>query len=222
MASGLWPPFDGAFPGGPVTTLSKLRALHGRLEACRRCPKMIRPVVHGAAVDSKVFLLGQAPGIREGPAGKPFAWTAGKTLFGWFHEAVGVDEAVIRERVYFAAVARCFPGKAKSGGGDRKPDDGEVLACRPWLEAEVQLLKPKLVLPVGALAITQVLGHEGPLAEVIGTTHETTWHGVKVEVIPLPHPSGASTWHRVQPGKTLLAKALTLLSRHQVLRAAVR
>ena len=103
-----------------MTTLSKLRALHAQLEACRRCPKMIRPVVHGAAVDSKVFLLGQAPGIREGPAGRPFAWTAGKTLFGWFHEAVGVDEVVIRERVYFAAVARCFPGKAKTGGGDRK------------------------------------------------------------------------------------------------------
>ena len=76
------------------------------------------------------------------------------------------------------------------------------------------MLSPKLVLPVGALAIEQVLGHKGPLAEVIGSQREATWHGVKVEVIPLPHPSGASTWHRMEPGLTLLEKALRLVSAH--------
>lgn len=184
---------------------------------------MIRPVVHGAPVVSDVFLLGQAPGVREGPAGRPFAWTAGKTLFGWFHEALGVDETTVRATVYFAAVARCFPGKhPKGGGGDRKPDQAEVEACRSWLEEEVALLRPKLVLPVGALAITQVLGHDGPLAEVIGRLHRTRWHGVDVEVLPLPHPSGASTWHRTEPGKTLLARSLKLLSRHALGRAIAR
>ena len=204
-----------------MTTLSKLRALHAQLEACRRCPKMIRPVVHGAAVDSKVFLLGQAPGIREGPAGRPFAWTAGKTLFGWFRDVFGVDEERVRARVYFAAVARCFPGKNPKGG-DRKPDDGEVEQCRRWLAEEVPLLAPRLVLPVGALAIEQVLGHDGPLAEVVGRTHRAQWHGVDVDVLPLPHPSGASTWHRTEPGKTLLRKALRELGRHPVAKATLR
>ncbi|MDP1921899.1 MAG: uracil-DNA glycosylase family protein [Myxococcales bacterium] len=206
-----------------TSQLEQLRALHARLERCERCPKMLRPVVHGAAVVSDVFLLGQAPGVREGPAGKPFAWTAGKTLFGWFHEALGVDEETVRARVYIAAVARCFPGKhPKGGGGDRKPDPREVETCRTWLEEEVALLRPKLVLPVGALAITQVLGHEGPLAEVVGRLHRVRWHGVDVEVLPLPHPSGASTWHRTEPGKTLLARSLKLLGRHALGRAIAR
>lgn len=204
-----------------MSSLTRLRALHARLERCRRCPKMIPPVVHGAAVSSPVFLLGQAPGVKEGPAGRPFAWTAGKTLFGWFHDVFGVDEARVRERVYFAAVARCFPGKNPKGG-DRKPDDGEVEQCRRWLAEEVPLLAPQLVLPVGALAIEQVLGHEGPLAEVVGRAHRARWHGLDVEVIPLPHPSGASTWHRTEPGKTLLKRALRVLGRHPVARAALR
>jgi len=195
----------------------ELRRLHARLEACRRCPKMLGPVVHGAPVRSKVFLLGQAPGVKEGPAQKPFAWTAGKTLFGWFQQTLGVPEETVRARVYFAAVARCFPGKNPTGG-DRKPDDTEVAACEPWLEEEVRLLRPSLVLPVGALAINRVLGHEGPLAEVVGRVHRATWHGVKVDVLPLPHPSGASTWHRTAPGKGLLARALVLLGRHRVMR----
>lgn len=200
--------------------LARLLALHRRLEACARCPKMIRPVVHGAPVLSKVLLLGQAPGTKEGPAQKPFAWTAGKTLFGWFDGCLGVTEEQVRRAVYFAAVARCFPGKNPKGG-DRKPDDEEVAACEPWLAEEVALLRPALVLPVGALAISRVLGHDGPLAEVVGTLHQTTWHGAKVEVLPLPHPSGASTWHRTEPGKGLLAKALRLLGRNPVMRAAL-
>lgn len=194
--------------------LTRLRALHGRLDACAKCPKMVGPVVHGPAVVTGVFLLGQAPGIKEGPAQRPFAWTAGKTLFSWFQRAVGADEATVRERIYFSAVARCFPGKAPSGGGDRKPDPVEIAACQPWIREEVQVLEPSLVLPVGALAIEQVLGHKGPLAEIIGTQRRTAWHGVTVDVIPLPHPSGASTWHRKEPGLSLLAKALERVAAH--------
>ncbi|HEY1547317.1 MAG TPA: uracil-DNA glycosylase family protein, partial [Kofleriaceae bacterium] len=78
---------------------------------------MIGPVVTGEPVMSPVMLVGQAPGIKEGPAGRPFAWTAGKTMFQWFSE-IGLDEASFRSRVYMAAVCRCFPGKA-NGGGDR-------------------------------------------------------------------------------------------------------
>jgi uracil-DNA glycosylase len=196
--------------------------LHRELDACRACDKMIGPVVHGPPVTSPVYLLGQAPGPREGALGRPFAWTAGKTLFRWFEEAVGVDEARFRERVYMAAVARCFTGKAR-GGGDRKPDPGEIERCRPFIAREIAILEPELVLPVGALAIEQVMGHKGPLAEIVGRAVRATFHGVACDVIALPHPSGASTWHRVEPGRGLLAKALALVARHpatRVLRGA--
>jgi uracil-DNA glycosylase len=180
---------------------------------------MIGPVVHGPPVLSKVFLIGQAPGPREGSFGRPFAWTAGKTLFRWLEQALGADEAHVRERVYMAAVARCFPGKAK-GGGDRKPAPDEIDRCKTFLEREIAILKPELVIPVGGLAIEQVLGHKGPLAEVVGRARRVDYHGVSVDVIALPHPSGASTWHKVEPGVTLLEDALALLGAHPTARAA--
>lgn len=198
---------------------SALRVLHADLAACKACPKMIGPVVHGPPVASRVILVGQAPGPREGSFGRPFAWTAGRTMFRWFEEALGVDEARFRERIYMAAVARCFPGKAR-GGGDRKPDAEEIERCKQWLVRESDILRPELVIAVGTLAIEQVLGEKAPLAQVVGTTRRTRWHGREVDVIALPHPSGASTWHKMEPGKALLGKALRRLARHPVMKEA--
>jgi uracil-DNA glycosylase len=193
----------------------RLTVLHAELDGCTACPAMIRPVVHGAAVDSRVVLIGQAPGPREGSFGRPFAWTAGKTMFRWFGETLGVDEETFRAKVYIAAVARCFPGKA-SGGGDRRPDVDEIARCKTYLEREVEILQPELVLPVGTLAIEQVLGPAGkkPLSELVGKAQRGVYHGREVDIIALPHPSGASTWHRTEPGKTLLAAALALVAKH--------
>lgn len=168
------------------------------------------PVIHGPPVDTKVMLIGQAPGPHEHKVMRPFGWTAGKTLFKWFDQSLGWSEETFRSRIYIAAVARCFPGKA-NGGGDRKPDAGEMERCRPWLEREVKILKPDLLIPVGALAIEQVLGWKDPLAGVIGRALETRYHGVTAEVIALPHPSGASTWHHTEPGVSLLKQAMKLL-----------
>jgi len=82
---------------------------------------MRQPVVSGGAVVSKVMLVGQAPGDKEPVLGRPFAWTAGKTLFRWFFDAAGMSEQVFRSSIYMAAVCRCFPGK-KTTGGDRVPE----------------------------------------------------------------------------------------------------
>lgn len=196
--------------------LALLNEVHAALDACSACAGMIGPVVHGPPVLSPVFLLGQAPGPHEGKIGRPFAWTAGKTLFRWFEEALGVPEAKFRERVYMAAVARCFPGKAK-GGGDRRPDAMEIAACKSFLSREVEILRPKLVLAVGTLAISEVLGDRvkgKKLDAIVGQTMRAPWLGVETDVIVLPHPSGASPWHKLEPGKTLLAKALRLVKEH--------
>jgi uracil-DNA glycosylase len=201
-------------------TRRALRLLHDELDACHACPKMIGPVVHGPAVASPVMLLGQAPGPREGRFGRPFAWTAGRTMFGWFARALGVDEETFRARVYIAAVARCFPGKA-SGGGDRRPDGDEVARCETWLVREVAIVRPELVVAVGTLAIERVLGAKVPLADVVGTLRRAAWHGRELDVVALPHPSGASPWPRIEPGKTLLAEALAQLARHPSMRRAL-
>ncbi|MFV2004486.1 MAG: uracil-DNA glycosylase family protein [Gammaproteobacteria bacterium] len=173
---------------------------------------MIQPVILGQAVMSDILLVGQAPGDKEGDLGRPFAWTAGKTLFKWF-EAIGVSEQVFRQQVYMSAVCRCFPGKNPKGG-DRVPDKIEIDTCSQWINKEIELLQPRLILPVGKLAISQYLP-VNKLVDVIGKRFRQGINGVEVDLIPLPHPSGASTWHRMSPGKELLAQALNLVSQHE-------
>jgi uracil-DNA glycosylase len=184
-----------------------------------RMPGFAGPPVHGPPVLSRVFLLGQAPGPHEAKFGRPFAWTAGKTLFTWMGRSFGATEEQFRERVYMAAVVRAFPGKT-SGGGDRVPSPAEIEASRGFLAREVDILRPRLVIPVGRLAIEQVLGRGPRLDEVVGRLIHLEYHGVAVDVIPLPHPSGASTWFKVEPGKSLLERALDRLGAHPEIRRA--
>ncbi len=201
-----------------MPTIATIEKHLATLSACTRCPRMHRPVVVGRPAASRVILVGQAPGDKEPKLGRPFAWTAGKTLFKWFNASLGWTEDEVRDRIYFAAVCRCFPGK-RPEGGDRVPAPDEISNCSAWLEREFALLKPTLVLPVGKLAISQFLG-ERPLVETIGNKFEIDYRGHAVDCIPLPHPSGASPWHRMEPGKTLLNQALTLVARHESVRRA--
>ena len=179
---------------------------------------MIPPVVTGQPVASKVMLVGQAPGIKEGMMGKPFAWTAGKTLFRWF-ASIGLEEDEFRQRVYMAAVCRCFPGKNPQGG-DRVPSDEEIQNCSSWLDAEIELLRPQLIIPVGKLAIEQFMD-VSRLVDVIGHAFELEENGEMIDIIPLPHPSGASTWHRTEPGIGLLNGSLSLIQNHPAWQAIV-
>jgi len=182
-----------------------------KLKQCRRCADMHKPVIIGTPVLSSVLLVGQAPGHKEIEICKPFAWTAGKTLFKWF-SSIGLEELQFRERVYMAAVCRCFPGKNPKGG-DRVPSPQEITNCASWLADEIQLLKPQLIIPVGKLAISQFMPVT-KLEELVGKKYKLEQHGIKFDVIPLPHPSGASTWHRTEPGIQLLKKALRHINKH--------
>jgi uracil-DNA glycosylase len=188
------------------------------LRACDRCPHMQKPVVVGRPVHGRVILVGQAPGDKEPKLGRPFAWTAGKTLFKWFGRALGWTEHETRDRFYFAAVCRCFPGK-RLKGGDRVPSPEEITNCAYWMEREFALLQPALVLPVGKLAISQFLP-VAPLTELIGRSFTADYRGHAVDVIPLPHPSGASPWHRMEPGVTLLRQALVRVAAHPAVKRA--
>lgn len=197
-------------------TLELIEEHQRALRRCRRCVGMHGPVVVGPPLLSKVLLVGQAPGDKEPALGRPFAWTAGKQLFKWF-APFGVDEAAFRANVYMAATCRCFPGKQKTGG-DRVPSPAEVEQCRPWLERELELLRPELIVPVGRLAIEQFLPAR-PLVEHIGTLQSMVRGRRRIDVIPLPHPSGASTWPRTEPGKSLTARALRRVAQHPAWRA---
>jgi uracil-DNA glycosylase len=177
---------------------------------CRRCghPAGIAPIV-SLAVSPKVMLVGQAPGQVEAEGGRPFAGRAGKTLFRWLERA-GVDETTARRRIYIAAVTRCYPGPHPSGRGDRVPSTREQTACAVWLEEELEIIRPRLLIPVGKLAIARFLPAR-PLDELIGRSHAVRHGGGETLAIPLPHPSGASSWIHQGDHPRLLEVALRLL-----------
>jgi uracil-DNA glycosylase len=182
-----------------------------RLRRCALCPDMFGPPVVGRPVVSPVLLVGQAPGPHEQRTGSPFAWTAGRTLFRWF-TGLGLSEEQFRDRVYMAAVCRCFPGK-RARGGDRVPSAGEIARCAPWLDRELAMLRPDLILPVGKLAVSRFIPVP-TLRDVVGSVYPVALAAKTADVIPLPHPSGASVWFKTEPGKTLLARALRKIGSH--------
>src|SRR5436309_9639734 len=158
------------------------------------------------------MIIGQAPGVREPTLKRPFAHTAGRTLFRWFEEFCGLKEGTMRTRIYFAAVIRCFPGKGP-GGSDRVPAAEEIANCSSWMKTELEILRPRLVIPVGRLAIVQFIGCE-KLDLIIGRSFVVSRGGVNFDLIPLPHPSGASPWHKIPPGRELLIRAMKKIAGH--------
>ncbi|HEY2829792.1 MAG TPA: uracil-DNA glycosylase family protein [Thermoanaerobaculia bacterium] len=193
-----------------------------RLYACRACPNVAGLPVTGPVRGARVMLVGQAPGPHEAEHAKPFAYTAGKRMFGWFADALGVSEAEFRERVYISAVIRCFPGKDLKAGGDRVPDAEEIARCGEHLDREMTLLAPRLVIAVGTLAASVILG-EGPalsrpqtrsLAMTVGRLHRAERAGRKFDVVVLPHPSGRSTWLNKAENAELLRQSLELIRNH--------
>jgi len=183
------------------------------LSACSRCATVhahVRPIVSLARAP-KVMLVGQAPGQTEVTSRRPFAGRAGRTLFQWLERA-GISESAARDRIYIAAITRCYPGPSPSGRGDRVPSRDEQANCAGWLDGELAMIRPRLVIPVGKLAIDRFLGPR-PLADVVGRTHIVAHVGGRSKLIPLPHPSGASSWIHQGDHPTLLERALTLLRR---------
>ena len=187
---------------------------HSRaLGACRRCghdDRRVLPILSESRAP-RMMLVGQAPGRTETIDQRPFAGRAGRTLFTWLAEA-GLEEPDAREAIYIAAVTRCYPGPSPSGRGDRVPSPSEIVHCSSWLDDELRLIAPRVLIPVGRLAIDRFFGPVA-LADVVGLTHRVTHVGGEALAIPLPHPSGASSWIH-QPGhRELLARAIGLLRR---------
>ena len=186
-----------------------LSALFG----CRECPSVFGTPVTGAVAGTRVMLVGQAPGPHELENRRPFAYTAGKRLFGWFGESLHVSEEEFRKHVYIAAVIRCFPGKDAKSGGDRVPDAAEIERCSTHLDREIALLRPRLVIAVGTLASMQLTGI-AQLKDAVGRIHAATRAGVRFDVVVLPHPSGRSTWLNKPENAGLLKQSLELIARN--------
>jgi len=171
------------------------------VRACSRCfPSGDNAPVVDVPKRIGLLLVGQAPGSTEVTTRLPFTGPAGKRLMGWFERA-----GLSREDVYLSALCRCFPGKAK-GGGDLAPSRTMMQNCRPHLLRDLELLRPRVVALVGGLAIKELLGITR-LSEAVGETIRRDG----IVYVPLPHPSGASTWLNAPENKKCLDRALAAL-----------
>jgi uracil-DNA glycosylase len=189
-----------------------LQAHAAALAACRRCTfddPAVLPVISSAR-EPLAMLVGQAPGKTEVLDRRPFAGRAGRTLFRWL-ASVGIDEQVARRRIYIAAITRCFPGSSPSGRGDRVPSPSQVANCSAWLDDEIEMIRPAVIIPVGRLAIERFLGG-GLLSELIGGAHQLREMPGAPVAIPLPHPSGASSWIHAPGHMDLVNRSLGLIA----------
>lgn len=191
-----------------MTSLRReLADLHARIRACAKCVaaghlQHARPIVAGGPAD-RIAIVGQAPGSVELETGMPFSGRSGDVIRQWMAEA-GLGSG---EMPYRTSITKCFPGKATSGEGDRRPSPAEIALCVPWLEEELVLLAPEVVLLVGQLAIERYWGRV-PLHEAVGRSRRD---GGRL-YIPLPHPSGTSRWLNDERNRSLLTCALRLLA----------
>jgi uracil-DNA glycosylase len=183
-----------------------LSGLERDLRVCRAClaagyPLESLPVLapsHG----QRAYLFGQAPGIVEGTERRPWRGRAGATLRRWLE----LDEDAFYATFYCASVTRCYPGRAPSGRGDRTPTPAEQSLCSQWRDAELRLLTPPLIVTVGGLAARSILGVRS-VSESVGRRYEA--HGAIV--VPLPHPSGASSWLNDPRNRTRVAEAVAVV-----------
>jgi uracil-DNA glycosylase len=156
---------------------------------CRACvdagfPLESLPVVQPYR-GQRAYMFGQAPGIQEGRERLPWRGRAGKTLRRWLE----LDEEMFYATFYCASVTRCYPGRAQSGRGDRTPTPAEQDLCAFWRDWELELVRPQLIVTVGGLAARRLLGVKS-VTECVGLRYELD----EAIAIPLPHPSGASSW----------------------------
>lgn len=197
-----------------ATLLERGLDLHrAALSGCRACGDRVAGAIPilSLARRPRVMLVGQAPGQMEKVDQHAFAGRAGRTLFKWLALA-GVPEDQAREHIYIAAITRCYPGSGSGGRGDRVPSPEEQRICGKWLDAELALIRPLVLIPVGRLAIDRFLG-KVPLERVIGKEHTVDILGHPTSVVPLPHPSGASSWIHGLGHAELLSEAVAILRR---------
>ncbi len=178
------------------------------MRSCHKCG--LGPGIHaifGRFDSPKWMLIGQAPGKQEMALDKPFAGPAGKRLFRWLGQA-GFNEEEFRSFCYLTAVMKCFPGSGTRG--DLRPSRKQLENCVRFLEQELEIVRPGVLIPVGKLAIERFLGKQ-KLIDVIGRRFVENIQGRETVVIPLPHPSGASAWTNAASNQRLIARAIHLI-----------
>src|SRR5712691_8192941 len=147
--------------GQPMDKGVAIAELQQRILSCRMCQEhgyipLAQPLVSGRG-NERVMVIGQAPGHRSVKNGRSFSGPGGSILQKWLEQA-GFPPGYLHEHTYLTSLTRCYPGPNPRGGGDRRPSPPEIALCRPFLEAELRIIQPKVVLLVGSMAIEAFFG----------------------------------------------------------------
>jgi len=185
------------------STYRSVASLQRDNRVCRACTEAGYPLESLPIVlpytGQRAYMFGQAPGIQEGLERLPWRGRAGRTLRRWLE----MGEEAFYGTFYCASVTRCYPGRAASGRGDRTPTPREQDLCAFWREWELELMRPELIVTVGGLAARRLLGVKS-VTECVGRRYELE----DAVAIPLPHPSGASSWLNVPANRARVADAV--------------
>ena len=206
--------------GNEAERVIALGVLHREVAGCVRCVgagfiPAAHPIFHGA-VSNRLMVVGQAPAVLAHERPLPYTGATGKTLQAWLRTA-GFDSGALHDRFYLTSLTKCFPGASVSGKGDRAPSAAEIGLCRSHLERELALVRPEVVLALGRLAATALVG-PAPLADLVGTVREVERGGHRFLVLPLPHPSGVSRWLNDPANRARHEQALALLAKLRISR----
>jgi len=198
----------------PKDLPSSLNDLQKMMKSCQLCLEegyeIYPPAVFSGGKSARMMTIGQAPGITEQEAERPFNAGSGTRLFSWLEKA-GIQEDWFRSTQYMTSVTKCYPGRQTSGSGDRVPSRREQQLCRPYLDREIELVNPEVIIPIGRLAINLYFPKSKVLKEIIGKQIQVDnrW------IVPLPHSSGASRWHQIEENRLLIDQALSLIREHR-------
>lgn len=219
--------------------MQSLEQLQQHMLTCRLCLDdgydIQPPAVFSGDAGARVMIIGQAPGSSEVVAGRPMNAGSGRRLFEWLG-AAGWAEDDFRARHYMTSVTKCYPGRSSTGKGDRVPTRAEQAHCRPFLDQEMALVNPCLIIPVGGLAIKLFYPSRLRLDQIIGCAayfppdtpqNPVTFNLKKAQrfdqfdpqlsregrwLVPLPHPSGASLWPNKPQNQALISRATEILA----------
>ncbi|MHA2041176.1 MAG: uracil-DNA glycosylase [Candidatus Thorarchaeota archaeon] len=168
-----------------MTRQKELDRIHEEIETCEKCPLHItrlNPVPGEGPVDAKLMLVGEAPGAREDESGRPFVGRSGELLTALL-SGIGLS----RSDVFITSVLKSRPPK------NRTPTRSEIQACRPYLERQIEIINPQIVVLLGGVAVSSIIG-PWKMAEAHGKFYEGGKHTFFITY----HPAAALRFPKVK------------------------
>jgi uracil-DNA glycosylase family 4 len=173
-----------ANPQSPIEKAAAFAALRERALACVKCPHLAssrKSVVFGVgSIDAQLMFVGEAPGADEDEQGEPFVGKAGQLLTKII-QATGLSRA----DVYIANILKCRPDTPGQSAGNRKPTSDEMATCIPYLHEQIDLIRPKVIMALGATAVEGLLGKTVGITKLRGGWK--TYRGTPL--MPTYHPA---------------------------------